>query len=533
VGFLTSAQEFGNGFKDGFEKRQAYHANKNNAPINTAQDTLDNHIKELVVDKGKRGFGVNTDTARRDIGQMLDNPNFMHDVQFDTRINKYQVQADEQLAEIGRDVINKLQAGVPAQQFSTADLGLAKGFNENVKIADRQQRKNDIVFGLHPNGIKNPQDLEDIRFRSDYQRINMEDKDLFNRAEVVVDLVNRGEIEAKDLDNADLTRAALFMRQRDAKDNARLFRRRELTPEKIDNMDPKTAKATFERIDADNSSMNELGMQMWNANNPNDQVDLQEFSSRRVANEDEGRRMAGNRMVGAGEFGFVFEGNQPGVLIKQEAPVSVAWNTGAGPGTGLNEIANLADMQGVPGVPKMLDAQQLNDGTTRIAMEDLRDNYENYRDVFGNSGRDQATDIKRAQQQGGMNLRGFDLADRHEGNVMVHALTGRPMQVDFGIGSQLNNNRSKAIALANNTFDGFKAAGLDDEADILYGLVADLVNDGKENDAYKMAKTGFAQLQKIKRPINAPTAAQALAAQAPPLTKTGRRRPQVVRGSRW
>jgi hypothetical protein len=512
VGFLTAANQFGKGFKEGFDVRQAYHANKNNSSVDSAQNTLNNHIKELIIDKGKRGFGVNTDVARRDIGQMLENPNFMHDIKFDTRINKYQVQADDQLAGIGRDVINKLQAGVPAQQFSTADLGLAKGFNENVKIADRQQRKNDIVFGLHPDGIKNPQDLEDIRFRSDYQQINMEDEALFNRAQAVVDLVNKGEIEAKDLDNADLKRAQLFIRQKDAKDNARLFRRRELTQEKIDNMDPKTAKATFEKIDADDTEMKELGMQMWNSNNPDDQVDFQEFSKRRVANEEEGRRMAGNRMVGAGEFGFVFEGNQPGVLIKQEAPVSVAWNSGAGPGTGLNEIANLADMQGLPGVPKMFDAQQLNDGTTRIAMEDLRDNYENYRDVFGDVGRDQATDIKRAQQQGGMNLRGFDLDDRHEGNVMVHALTGRPMQVDFGIGSQLNNNRSKAIALANNTFDGFKAAGLDDEADLLYGLVADLINDGKEDDAYSMAKSGFAQLQKIKKPINAPTAAQALAA---------------------
>ena len=156
----------------------------------------------------------------------------------------------------------------------------------------------------------------------------------------------------------------------------------------------------------------------------------------------------------------------------------------------------------------MLGAQMLNDGTTRLEMEDLRDNYVNYRDKFGNTERDQATDIKRAQQEGGFNLRGMDIADRHEGNVMVHELTGRPMQVDFGIGQQLNYNRSKAIALGNNTHKGFMAAGLEDEGDLLSGLVGDLIQEGRDDEAYKMAKQGFAQLQKIKKPVNAKRASQ-------------------------
>jgi len=525
VGFLTgarrAAKEFGEGLQEGFEVRQQYHANKaagmpQPSPETQAQDNLNNHIRELVAHKAKRGFGINTAEANNNLGKLLENPNFAHDVEFDTRINKYVVQADPNNENIGRQVVDNIGKGVPAAQFNTQQLGLAKGVLENDKIADRLRRKQEIAFGLHPNGINNSQDLANLRDRSDYQNINLEDKVEFNRAQNIVNGVHRGEIDVQQIGDTDLKRAEIVERSGRAKANARLIRRRELSRAEFDSMDPKLQEETLSKVNADNIAMDNLGMQMWNKSNPNDNVSLEEYSARRLANENEGRQMAGNKMVGAGEFGFVFE-NDPRSVIKQEAPVSVAWNSGVGPGTGMNEIANLHDLQGAPGVPKLLGAQQLNDGTTRIAMPDLRDNYEVYGERFGSSpygdehgtwGSDPATDIKRFQQLGGINLRGIDLNDRHENNVMVHSLTGRPMQVDFGIGQQLNNSRSKAVALSKNTQKGFYSAGLEDEGDLLNGLVSDLIQEGQDDEAYKMAKQGFAQLQKIKKPVNAKRASQ-------------------------
>ena len=516
MGFLTGARkfanEFGEGFQEGFEQRQQYHENKQApapAPENVDPDQLlRQHINDLVINKAKNGFNINTDEAQENLPNLINNKEFLHDIEADERIAKYRVQLDPQLAKEGNQVIDAVRKGVPISQFNTEQQGLAMGARKNNIINAIQDEKNELVRGMHPNGIKYQNDLDDLRFNSDYQRLNMENSDVLNRADNIRNVVMRGDLALEDLDIADQKIALLRDRDIQANQIAQRIRKKDLSKEEFNTLDPKLGEAAISQFIKDDTDMKQMGMEMWNSRNPEDQVGLEEFSRRRDFNEEEGRRMAADRMVGAGQFGFVFEGDRPNVLIKQEAPVSAVWNSGVGPGTGVAEVNNLSELQGAPGVPKMFGAEMLNDGTTRLEIEDLRDNYVNYRDKFGNTELDQATDIKRAQQEGGFNLRGMEIADRHEGNVMVHELTGRPMQVDFGIGQQLNNSRSKAIALGNNTRKGFLAAGLEDEGDLLGGLVGDLIKEGRDDEAYKMAKQGFAQLQKIKKPVNAKRASQ-------------------------
>ncbi len=443
--------------------------------VANTNELLNKHVKDLVIEKGARGFGVGMDEAYQNIYQMLQNPDFNRDVKLDGRIAKYRMRADPELAREGLQAFDAIQAGVPVQQIGTAQLGLAAGIQKHNESADRLRRKREIIFGLHPEGVQDAELMDDLRLRSDYQAINLEKTNERERANALLGLVREGRINVQDLNNADLGKVGV-----------------------LNDIVNKHARQQEQEVI-------QLGKSLWNERNPNDQVNTQEFSRRTKANQEEGQRMAGDRFVGNGAFGIVFENkDKPGMLTKQEKPVSAAWNSGVAEGTGLSEIANLKRMQGTPGVPKMGESVMLNDGSTRFDMEDLRDNYTIYQDKF--DGRDdRMTDVRVAQQLGGFNLKGFDLDDRHRNNIMINETTGRPMQIDFGIGSELDNNQSKAIALCRNTVNGFRAAGLTDEAEIFGGLVWEMIQKGRADDAWDIAKQGFSRLQKIKEPVMAPS----------------------------
>jgi len=76
-------------------------------------------------------------------------------------------------------------------------------------------------------------------------------------------------------------------------------------------------------------------------------------------------------------------------------------------------------------------------------------------------------------------------------------MTGRPMQLDFGIAGKVEGSEQVAT-LAMATAEGFEAAGLNDVASIYRATVMDLLEGGDVDDAMDIAKQGFSRLQKIK-----------------------------------
>jgi len=132
----------------------------------------------------------------------------------------------------------------------------------------------------------------------------------------------------------------------------------------------------------------------------------------------------------------------------------------------------------------------------RIEMEDVRDNFETH----GKRYRDfpQGMDAVRVNQQlGQMALKGVRLEDRHNGNVMYNKMTGRPMQLDFGIADRVSG-ADQVQALTEATAEGFSAAGIGDVGDIFRATVYDLLEGGQVTEALDVAKQGFSRLQKIR-----------------------------------
>ena len=92
-------------------------------------------------------------------------------------------------------------------------------------------------------------------------------------------------------------------------------------------------------------------------------------------------------------------------------------------------------------------------------------------------------------------------------------MTGRPMQLDFGIAGRVEGSE-KVATLANATAEGFESAGLIEEAAIYRATVFDLLEGGDVTDAMDVAKQGFSRLQKITQPVgNVPSAKTVLAEQ--------------------
>ena len=199
-------------------------------------------------------------------------------------------------------------------------------------------------------------------------------------------------------------------------------------------------------------------------------------------------RLSANRSqpIGAGSYGTVYQSDEPGYVIKQNHPQRFTDD--------LETETNLQAMAAELGIaPAIRSYERFPEGTQRIEMADARTNYV---PTDGSA----ATEMRTAQQLGELALKGVRLEDRRGANVMQHSMTGRPLQLDFGIAGRVSGE-DQALVLAEATADGMKAAGLSDLGDILYATVGDMVAGGDVAEAMDLAKQGFSRLQKIKAPL--------------------------------
>ena len=200
-------------------------------------------------------------------------------------------------------------------------------------------------------------------------------------------------------------------------------------------------------------------------------------------------RKAGQKLVGEGRYGKVYESPIPGRVIK----------TMDDPHMMVDE-ANMQRAAAQLGLAPAVTESGMNDsGIPFIEMRDLRDNFKRHGEKA--RGFPKGMDAVRVNQQlGQLALNNIALKDRHNNNVFYNKMTGRPTQIDFGI-SQRVEGADKVQALTNATTDGFEAAGIPEMGDILRGIVYDYLEGGQVDEAMDVAKQGFSRLQKIKHPL--------------------------------
>lgn len=206
--------------------------------------------------------------------------------------------------------------------------------------------------------------------------------------------------------------------------------------------------------------------------------------------------------IGAGAYGVVYESDTPGNVMKQIQQDYVDPTTGLG----ITKEANLQAVAGEMGIaPKVAGVETFSGGVgNRIEMADVRPNFEPVRKDASNLPSDPVTNIRVAQQLGALALKGIRLEDRHAGNIMQNKMTGRPLQLDFGIADRMSPDQ-QAAHLANVTADGFAAAGIGEMGSILRATVMDYLEGGDVAEAMDVAKQGFSRLQKIKAPLTQKT----------------------------
>lgn len=207
-----------------------------------------------------------------------------------------------------------------------------------------------------------------------------------------------------------------------------------------------------------------------------------------------------SKPIGVGANGVVYASDIPGNVMKQ--------NHWGGAGNDLVEEANLQAIAAEMGMaPKIAGIETfLGDVGNRIEMQNISENFEKRggRRPEGLVGVRYPTgmDAVRVNQQlGQLALKGIDLGDRHSGNVVYNKMTGRPMQLDFGVASKVEGEM-QVDALTRATSDGFTAAGLGDVAEIFHDTVYDLLAGGQVAEAMDVAKQGFSRLQKIRKVNN-------------------------------
>jgi len=163
--------------------------------------------------------------------------------------------------------------------------------------------------------------------------------------------------------------------------------------------------------------------------------------------------------------------------------------------------ANLQAIAAEMGIaPRVAGVETFRGGIgNRIEMEDIRDNFETHGKRYREFPEGQDA-VRVNQQLGQLALKGVRLGDRHNGNVMYNKMTGRPMQIDFGIADRVSG-ADQVQALTEATADGFTAAGIGDVGDIFRATVYDLLEGGDVDDAMDIAKQGFSRLQKIKQVV--------------------------------
>lgn len=214
-------------------------------------------------------------------------------------------------------------------------------------------------------------------------------------------------------------------------------------------------------------------------------------------------RLSANRSqpIGSGGYGVVYESDVPGNVIKQMHTADINNN--------LVQEANLQSVAADIGIaPRIAGIEMFPAGIgNRVEMADVRNNFEpvvGEGDRFGQPGVglpvDPKINIRTAQQLGQLALKGIRLEDRRAANIVQNKMTGRPMQLDFGIAGRVKDSE-QAATLALATAEGFEAAGIGDVGSIYLATVMDLLEGGDVKDAIDVAKQGFSRLQKLKAPI--------------------------------
>lgn len=223
-------------------------------------------------------------------------------------------------------------------------------------------------------------------------------------------------------------------------------------------------------------------------------------------------RLANNRAepIGAGANAVVYASDIPGNVMKQSSRADSHQYA-----NDFEKEVNLQAIAAEMGIaPRVAGLEQFAGGIgNRIEMSDVRDNFESLpKDpmigpqmvsdyALAGTRKDlQQFAVRQAQQMGQLALKGVRLEDRHDGNVMRNKMTGRPMQLDFGIADRVSGP-DQVQALTEATAEGFSAAGIDDVGDIFRATVYDLLEGGQVSEAMDVAKQGFSRLQKIKVPL--------------------------------
>lgn len=242
--------------------------------------------------------------------------------------------------------------------------------------------------------------------------------------------------------------------------------------------------------------------------------------------------------VGEGQFGRVSE-LAPGYVIKEQAPLVdfAGYRTdGSGNVTGprgknlseeggsirdyrdvADEVAQLKYLK-KKGITPGVEAFNINDdGSTEVIMRDLRKNFEGTKGYYdrlsekADSGDSKVQaqvmkdgrmfEVMRRQQEAAAAIHGIELRDRHEGNVMRHKMTGRPLQIDPSGRPVEGVDRMNAIK--NPVVDAFYKAGLTDEGKIFEGLLAESVAN-QDYDTYKdLVQQGASRVMKMKNVVDA------------------------------
>ena len=227
--------------------------------------------------------------------------------------------------------------------------------------------------------------------------------------------------------------------------------------------------------------------------------------------------------VGEGQFGRVSE-LAPGYVIKEQAPLvefGGYQSTEKDPSGARGELIgrifdyrdvadDVADMNHLNRMhmgPKVEAFNVLGDGSTEVIMRDLRDNF-----ITGNEYIDELAarpdtaqkfkdlrmfQVQRAQQESAAANSGLELNDRHLGNVMVNKMNNRPMQIDPSGTRVAGPNADQETAIR--ALQGFRAAGLDEEADIFADLVNETIDAGDMENLHYLAQSGLSRVQKIKQ----------------------------------
>ena len=195
--------------------------------------------------------------------------------------------------------------------------------------------------------------------------------------------------------------------------------------------------------------------------------------------------------IGAGGNAVVYASDTPGNVMKQSTDFT-------------NDMKAEADLQAIAAemgiAPRVAGVETFQGGIgDRIEMADVRDNFEAHgpRAHSFPTGMDA---VRVNQQLGQLALKGVRLEDRHGGNIRYNKMTGRPLQLDFGIAGRVEGSEQVAT-LAMATAEGFESAGLGDVASIYRATVMDLLEGGDVKDAMDVAKQGFSRLQKIRAPL--------------------------------